>query len=85
VDDERLRTFLAELADRTGTRRLEVAEADAVLDLARVAAHQEERPFAPLTTYVAGLALGSPQEGDSQPRAEKIRALIDIVRELDAR
>jgi hypothetical protein len=83
VEADRLETFLTELADRTGTRRLEEAEADAVLDLARIAAHQEERRFAPLTTYVAGLALGSSTH-DRLGRAERIRALIDIVRDLDA-
>jgi hypothetical protein len=82
VDKERLETFLAHLADRTGTRRLEEAEADAVLDLARIVAHQEERRFAPLTTYVAGLALGS-SASEREARAERIRALIDIVRDLD--
>lgn len=29
-----------------------------VLDLARVAAHQVERPAAPITTYLLGLAVG---------------------------
>ena len=30
-----------------------------VLDLARVAAHQVERPAAPLTAYLLGLAVGA--------------------------
>jgi hypothetical protein len=32
-----------------------------VLDLARVAAHQVERPAAPLTAYLLGLAVGAGQ------------------------
>ena len=35
-----------------------------ILDLARVAAHQIERPAAPLTAYLLGLAVGSGQSAD---------------------
>ena len=35
-----------------------------ILDLARVAAHQVERPAAPLTTYLLGLAVGTGQPAD---------------------
>ena len=33
-------------------------DVEALLDLARVAAHQIERPAAPLTTYLLGYAVG---------------------------
>jgi hypothetical protein len=35
-----------------------------ILDLARVAAHQVERPAAPLTAYLLGLAVGTGQQAD---------------------
>jgi hypothetical protein len=49
-----------------------------LLDLARIAAHTSERVAAPLSTYLAGVALSglSPEE-----RAERLAA---IVRDLEA-
>ena len=35
-----------------------------ILDLARVAAHQVDRPAAPVTAYLLGLAVGSGQSAD---------------------
>jgi hypothetical protein len=35
-----------------------------ILDVARVAAHQVERPAAPLTAYLLGLAVGNGQPAD---------------------
>jgi hypothetical protein len=45
---------------------IEVALVDIrqILDLARVAAHQIDRPAAPLTAYLLGLAVGSGQQAD---------------------
>ena len=45
---------------------IEVALVDIrqILDLARVAAHQIERPAAPLTAYLLGLAVGAGQPAD---------------------
>ena len=45
---------------------IEVALVDIrqVLELARVAAHQVERPAAPLTAYLLGLAVGTGQPTD---------------------
>ncbi|HUD80753.1 MAG TPA: DUF6457 domain-containing protein [Streptosporangiaceae bacterium] len=45
-----------------------------VLDLARVAAHQVERPAAPVTAYLLGLAVGS-----GQPRAEAAARLAALA------
>jgi hypothetical protein len=47
---------------------------DLVLDLARDAAHGVARPAAPLTTYLAGLAVGA--GADPGTVAATIRALI---------
>ena len=40
----------------------QVADRDVVLDLARDVAHGVARPAAPLTTYLAGLAVGAGQD-----------------------
>jgi hypothetical protein len=49
-------------------------EIDALLDLARVAAHASERWSAPISTFVVGVAMADvpPQE-----RAQRIRAIAD--------
>ena len=47
-------------------------ERDAILDLARVAAHTSERIAAPLTTFVVGAAL---RQLDPSVRIERLRAL----------
>jgi Domain of unknown function (DUF6457) len=46
-----------------------------VLDLARVAAHQIERPAAPLTTYLLGLAVASGQSAEEA--AARLTALAE--------
>jgi hypothetical protein len=50
-------------------------EERALLDLARVAAHSSERIAAPLTTFLAGVALAGVQPGAD--RAERLRTLVD--------
>lgn len=54
-------------------------EVDAVLDLARDAAHQIDRPAAPLTTFVVGYAAGL--RGGSSTDLEDC---MDIATELVA-
>jgi hypothetical protein len=44
-----------------------------VLDLARDVAHQVERPAAPVTAFLLGLAVGAGQ--DRAEAAERVRAL----------
>jgi hypothetical protein len=45
---------------------IEVALVDIrqILDLAKVAAHQVDRPAAPLTAYLLGIAVGTGQSAD---------------------
>lgn len=57
------------------------AERDALLDLARVAAHTSERWTAPVSTFLAGIAYASLPADE---RADKLRALVDRI-ESDAR
>lgn len=78
--DEPLESFFARLADAAGTVPITPAEADAVLDLARVVAHGTERRYAPLTAYAVGLALGP--DVDPVGREARVRAVIDVVHEL---
>jgi len=46
-----------------------------ILDLARVAAHQVERPAAPLTAYLLGLAVGTGLPADEV--ADRLTALAE--------
>jgi hypothetical protein len=55
---------------------LSAEEERLILELARIAAHTSERIAAPLTTFVAGLALAD------LPRAERAQRLRDLVAEL---
>lgn len=50
--------WLDRFADAVGVPRLDAAEVDALLDLARVVAHGTERKNAPLAAYLAGRAAG---------------------------
>lgn len=50
------------------------AERDALLDLARVAAHTSERWTAPISTFLAGIAYASLPADE---RADRLRALVD--------
>jgi hypothetical protein len=70
-----LTTWSEQLCDALGID-LEV-EIDAVLDLARDAAHEVERPAAPLTTFLVGYAAGL--RGGS---ATDVADCIDIATEL---
>jgi Domain of unknown function (DUF6457) len=58
---------------------LSPAEEVALLDLARVAAHASERIAAPLSTFLAGVALGSLAPD------QRAQRLADLVRELEGR
>jgi Domain of unknown function (DUF6457) len=69
--------WLREAAAELGRPEVELTrgQQDAVLDLARAAAHGVARPAAPLTTFLAGYALGS-QGG--------LDGLEDVVARLSA-
>ena len=89
-------TFFDELGDRfaeAAARRGATIEkpaitsevAQEILELARVAAHTQERRLAPLASYVAGLAVERLQRGGAMHSAEAAAELIREVRtELDA-
>jgi hypothetical protein len=75
-----LEDWLSRLASAVPTERevrLTPDERTALLDLARVAAHRSVRIAAPLSTFVAGVALA---DVGAPTRAEAIRA---IIRQLD--
>ncbi|MGQ0608179.1 MAG: DUF6457 domain-containing protein [Chloroflexota bacterium] len=52
-----------------------------LLDLARIAAHASERIAAPLTTYLAGVALAGVAPGE---RADRLRGLIAALTDPDS-
>jgi hypothetical protein len=78
--DADLETYFVRFAASGGTPALTPEETDAVLDLTKVVAHTAERFYAPLAAYVAGLAIGAGT--DPAERAARVRALIDVAREL---
>ncbi|HEY2313682.1 MAG TPA: DUF6457 domain-containing protein [Streptosporangiaceae bacterium] len=47
-----------------------------ILDLARDAAHQVERPAAPVTAFLLGLAIGGGMPADQA--AARLRALVGV-------
>ena len=52
-----------------------------LLELARVAAHTQERRFAPLTCYLAGMAAESLREARPDMDAEAVAEFIQEVRQ----
>jgi hypothetical protein len=52
--------WLDRFADALHVPRLDPAEVDAILDLARVVAHGTERRNAPLATFLAGRSAAAP-------------------------
>ncbi len=73
-----LSTWAQQLSDALGLDDMDV-DIDPILDLARDAAHQVERPAAPLTTFLVGYAAGL--RGGS---TDDIADCIDIATELAA-
>ncbi len=69
--------LLAELP--ADSPRPAAAEQAAILDLARVAAHASERIAAPISAFMAGMALAS-RGGD-----ERAAALQTLVRKIEGR
>jgi len=83
--------FFAKLADRltaAASRRsvtiapptLEPVVADEVLELARVVAHTKERRFAPLASFVAGMAAERLRTSKAGSDAASVAAYIREVR-----
>jgi hypothetical protein len=70
---ERVRSLLGPNPPAVGT-----GEVEAILELARVAAHSSERRAAPVTTYLAGLVLGG-----AAPEARE-GFIDDLVVKLEA-
>ena len=69
MEPQELDAWAGAAARRLGVS-LEPGDVSALLDLARDAAHGVTRPAAPLTAYIAGMAVGSG------------RTLEDVAREL---
>lgn len=80
MTDDASDVFFARLAVEVDTPTLGRDEAAAVLDLARVVAHTQERRFAPLAAYAIGLALGAAD--DPAQRAARVREAIAAAERL---
>ena len=74
---EWLEALRARLGATDARLELTPAEERALLELARVAAHSSERIAAPLTTFIAGVALAD------LPAAERAERLDSLVAELE--
>ena len=61
--------WLDRYADALGVPRLDPADVEAVLDLARDVAHGTERRNAPLATYLAGRAAAAPSAAAAVARS----------------
>jgi Domain of unknown function (DUF6457) len=73
-----LKEWVQELAEALGLDPDEI-DAQAVLDLARDAAHGVARPAAPVTTYLVGLAAGR-AGGGADAFAAASRTAAELVR-----
>jgi hypothetical protein len=73
-----LHDWIDEVSDVLGLEDTEIDEA-LVLDLARVVAHAVERPAAPVTAYLLGLAAGSRGAGPeaTEALAGRVQALAE--------
>ena len=60
---------------------LEPIVAQEVLELARVAAHTQERRFAPLASFLAGVAAERMRQAGGPADAESVAATIREIRE----
>ena len=78
MEPSELDDWAAEAAAAVGVT-LQPGDVAAVLDLARDAAHGVARPAAPLTTFIAGMAVGR-----GQPTAEAIAALVAAIERRSA-
>lgn len=58
----------------------EEVDIDLILDIAKVAAHRVERPAAPVTTYLVGLAAGR-AGGDRAATERAAQAVMTLSRE----
>jgi hypothetical protein len=67
--------WLEDLASALSVEPLSRDETGAVLKLARDVAHGVERKFAPLSTYLLGVAVGS-RVGSGSARAEALRDAV---------
>ena len=86
-----MNNFLEELGDRfqrlaaargatIDTPRLDSALAQELLELARVVAHSEERRFAPLASYLAGVAAERLYRSRSEISGQEVVAYVREVR-----
>jgi uncharacterized protein DUF6457 len=82
---ERLRSAAARRGVSMEAPRLDPPVAEELLDLARVAAHTAERRFAPLATFMAGVAAERIRQAGGPSTPEAVAALLREVRsELEA-
>ncbi|MBF8289321.1 MAG: hypothetical protein HW391_289 [Chloroflexi bacterium] len=68
---------LAEVLPTGAQGTVSAAEQAALLDIARIAAHTSERIAAPISTYLAGLALATAEPDDRVAGLQRIVARLE--------
>jgi len=81
VPDDRARWAAAVTAELGVSPEVLAQVTGPVLDMVRDVAHQVNRPSAPLTAFLVGLASGAAAAGGSDPAAE-VRSRLDQVARL---
>jgi Domain of unknown function (DUF6457) len=77
---ERLRQAAARRGATIEAPALDPVVAQELLDLARVAAHTQERRFAPLVSFVAGVAVERLRQAGGPASPESVAELIREIR-----
>jgi hypothetical protein len=80
------RRFAATARDRGATiapPELDPQVADEILELARVAAHTKERRFAPIASYLAGIAVERLRQAGSLSAADEAAYLRSVREALE--
>lgn len=73
-----------QLAEALGEPALTADEVGTLLDVARDVAHGTERRYAPLSTFLLGIALGRRDAGDRTVELERLAADVDrLLRDRD--
>lgn len=74
-------TWPEQLAEALGEPRLSEHEITTLLDVARDVAHGTERRYAPLSTFLIGIALGRAPGAERTAELERLAAEVDRLLE----
>ncbi len=81
LDDDRWDDWIAEVCTRLGVDR-GLVDVPAIHDLTRQVAHRYERPMAPVSSYLVGIALGAATA--TGPGVDPAGVLADLIARVEA-